>query len=197
MNRPGFSILHCDPETRTVQLVRKSVVDNKNYKGGKKPHGQRLAENAQELRSYMDSDMELVFVRERGFHKHAAETEVIFKMVGVADLYAWHYQKVFEEIPPTVIKQVLTGNQKATKEEVAEALEHYVGKQDYTYYYVTAVYGSASSTSGRTAYAAHRTVKRWNGSAWEECIVYCYQNGTWVECIPYVYNGSGWSLLSH
>ena len=133
MNRPGFSILHCDPKTRTVQLIRKSVVDNKNYKGGKKPHGQRLAENAQELRSYMDSDMELVFVRERGFHKHAAETEVIFKMVGVADLYAWHYQKVFEEIPPTVIKQVLTGNQKATKEEVAEALEHYVGKQDYAF----------------------------------------------------------------
>lgn len=66
-----------------------------------------------------------------------------------------------------------------------------------TYYYVTAVYGSASSTSGRTVYAAHRTVKRWNGSAWEECIVYCYQNGTWVECIPYIYNGSGWSLLSH
>ena len=81
----------------------------------------------------MSSDMELIFVRERGFHKHAAETEVIFKMVGVADLYAWKHNKVFEEIPPTVIKQVLTGNQKATKEEVAEALEHYVGKQDYAF----------------------------------------------------------------
>lgn len=71
------------------------------------------------------------------------------------------------------------------------------GPANDTYYYVTAVYSSASSTSGRTAYAAHRTVKRWNGSAWEECIVYCYQNGTWVECIPYIYNGSGWELLSH
>jgi len=66
-----------------------------------------------------------------------------------------------------------------------------------TYYYVMADYGSLTSTSGRTVYAAHRTVKRWNGSAWEECIVYCYQNGVWVECIPYVYNGSGWELLSH
>ena len=66
-----------------------------------------------------------------------------------------------------------------------------------TYYYVMADYGSLTSTSGRTAYAAHRTVKRWSGSAWEECIVYCYQNGTWVECIPYIYNGSGWELLSH
>ena len=66
-----------------------------------------------------------------------------------------------------------------------------------TYYYVTATYSSASATSGRNIYAAHRTVKRWNGSAWEECIVYCYQSGTWVECIPYIYNGSGWELLSH
>lgn len=66
-----------------------------------------------------------------------------------------------------------------------------------TYYYVTATYSSASATSGRNIYAAHRTVKRWDGSAWEECIVYCYQNGTWVECIPYIYNGSGWELLSH
>lgn len=133
MNRPGFSILHCDPNTKTVQLMRKSVVDNKNYKGGKKPHGQRLAENAQELRSYMDSDMELIFVRERGFYKSATETEVIFKMVGVSDLYAWRYEKVFEEIPPTVIKKVLTGNPKAEKDEVAAALEPYVGKQEYTF----------------------------------------------------------------
>ena len=81
----------------------------------------------------MDSDMELVFVRQRGFHKQAQETEAIFKMVGVSDLYAWKYQKVFDEIPPTVIKLVLTGNMKASKEEVAASLERYVGKQDYAF----------------------------------------------------------------
>lgn len=134
LNRPGFSILHCDPETKTVSIIRKSVVDHKSSaKDRKKPHGQRLSENAKELRSYMDSDMELVFVRERGFHKHAQETEAIFKMVGVSDLYAWKYQKVFDEIPPTVIKLVLTGNMKASKEEVASSLERYVGKQDYAF----------------------------------------------------------------
>ena len=133
MNRPGFSILHCDTETRTVKLIRKSVVDNKGYKGGKKPHGQRLVENANELRSYMDSDMELIFVRERGFYKSATETEVIFKMVGVSDLYAWKYEKTFEEISPTAIKRILTGNAKADKDEVAAALEPYVGKQDYAF----------------------------------------------------------------
>ncbi len=133
MNRPGFSILHCDTGTRTVKLIRKSVVDNKGYKGGKKPHGQRLAENADELRSYMDSDMELIFVRERGFYKSATETEVIFKMVGVSDLCAWQYKKTFEEITPTAIKKLLTGNAKAEKSEVAAALEPYVGRQDYAF----------------------------------------------------------------
>lgn len=103
------------------------------YKDRKKPHGQKLAENAKEIKSYMDSDMDLVFVRERGFHKHATETEAIFKMVGVSDLYAWKHCKVFEEIPPTVIKKVITGNDKASKEEVAAALERYVGKQDYAF----------------------------------------------------------------
>lgn len=134
LNRPGFSILHCNPSTKTVTIVRKSVVDHKSvYKDRKKPHGQKLAENAKEIKSYMDSDMDLVFVRERGFHKHATETEAIFKMVGVSDLYAWKHRKVFEEIPPTVIKKVITGNDKASKEEVAAALERYVGKQDYAF----------------------------------------------------------------
>lgn len=134
MNRPGFSILHCDPEAKTVSIVRKSVVDHKSsYAGKKKPHGQRLAENAAEMKSYMSSDMELVFVRERGFHKHATETEAIFKMVGVSDLYAWKYSKVFDEIPPTVIKKVLTGDSNASKDQVAKSLERYVGQQDYAF----------------------------------------------------------------
>lgn len=134
LNRPGFAILHCDPDTQTVSVVRKSVVDHKSSSAGKKkPHGQRLAENAAEMKSYMNSDMELVFVRERGFHKHATETEAIFKMVGVSDLYAWKYRKVFEEIPPSVIKKTLTGDSNAAKDQVAKALERYVGLQEYAF----------------------------------------------------------------
>lgn len=81
----------------------------------------------------MDSDTDLLFVRERGFHKNATETEAIFKMVGVSDLYAWRYGKTFAEITPREIKKALTGDGTASKEQVAAALERYVGKQDYTF----------------------------------------------------------------
>lgn len=66
-----------------------------------------------------------------------------------------------------------------------------------SYYYVVVTYSTRSSTSLRTYYAAHRTVKRWNGSDWDELIVYCFQGSTWVECVPYRWNGSSWDLLSH
>lgn len=96
--------------------------------GHKKPHGQRLAENAQELASYIDSDPDLILVRERGFHRFARETENIFKMVGVSDYIAWaHAQKSFDEITPTSVKKTLTGKPRASKEEVAAMLPLYIG----------------------------------------------------------------------
>ena len=53
-------------------------------------------------------------------------------MIGVTDLYAWaHGCKSFYELAPLVVKKNVTGNAKATKEEVAAALEAYVGKQEY------------------------------------------------------------------
>ena len=53
------------------------------------------------------------------------------KVIGVADLYAWAYGKVFDEIAPTAVKKLVTGNASAKKEEVASALTKYVGQQDY------------------------------------------------------------------
>ena len=35
------------------------------------------------------------------------------------------------EIAPTTVKKLLTGSGKASKEEVAAALERFVGKQEY------------------------------------------------------------------
>lgn len=66
-----------------------------------------------------------------------------------------------------------------------------------TYYYIVVAYSGVTSTGPRHYYAAHRTVKRWNGNSWDELIVYCFQGSTWVECIPYRWNGNSWDLLSH
>lgn len=53
-------------------------------------------------------------------------------MIGVTDLYAWaHGGLEFEELAPLAVKRLVTGNAKATKEQVAKCLEAYVGKREY------------------------------------------------------------------
>ena len=108
-----------------------------DHKHGKKTHGQMLSENAKELRSYLNefvdiTDESLILVREKGFFKFPAETQVLCKVVGVTDLYAWAFaHREFAEIAPSAVKKLVTGKASASKEEVAAALESYVGKQEY------------------------------------------------------------------
>lgn len=53
-------------------------------------------------------------------------------MVGIADLSAWNAKKeAYHELAPSMIKKLLTGNGKASKEEVASTLEQYVGRHEY------------------------------------------------------------------
>lgn len=64
--------------------------------------------------------------------RSAKTIQVLHKVVGVADLYAWaNQEKVFEEISPKTVKRLVTGDPNAEKDEVAKALEAWVGKQDY------------------------------------------------------------------
>ena len=73
-----------------------------------------------------------VFVREKGFSRFPHETQALFKVVGVADLAAWKaYGTEFVEIAPTTVKKLLTGSGKANKDEVAAALEKYIGEQQF------------------------------------------------------------------
>ena len=66
-----------------------------------------------------------VFVREKGFSRFPHETQALFKVVGIADLAAWRaYGTEFVEIAPTTVKKLLTGSGKASKDEVAAALEN-------------------------------------------------------------------------
>ncbi len=101
-----------------------------NNHGEKKCHGQILAE-IYAMITELAVDV-AVFVREKGFSRFPHETQALFKVVGVADLAAWTTcQTEFVEIAPTTVKKLLAGSGKATKEEVAAALETYVGKYDY------------------------------------------------------------------
>jgi crossover junction endodeoxyribonuclease RuvC len=99
-------------------------------RASKSSHGELLADIF-DLLTELAADA-TVFVRERGFSRFPHETQALYKVFGVADLAVWRCGKAaFHELAPTAIKKLLTGSGKATKEEVAAALERYVGRQCY------------------------------------------------------------------
>lgn len=101
-----------------------------NNRGEKKCHGQILAE-IYDLITELAVDV-AVFVREKGFSRFPHETQALFKVVGISDLAAWKMCNAeFVEIAPTTVKKTLTGSGKASKAEVAAALERYVSRIEY------------------------------------------------------------------
>ncbi len=101
-----------------------------NNRGEKKCHGQILGE-IYNLIIELAVDV-AVFVREKGFSRFPHETQALFKVVGIADLAVWKaYGTEFVEITPTTVKKLLTGSGKASKDEVAAALEKYIGEQSF------------------------------------------------------------------
>lgn len=71
-------------------------------------------------------------VFEKGFNKFAIATQQIQRTLGVLMFTLYRKQiEEFFEISPTSVKKAITTNGKASKEELAEALESYVGKHKY------------------------------------------------------------------
>lgn len=106
-----------------MSVVYKSNVDNKDAK--KKGHGQILGEIAHELHGILKAYPDAMLVREKALSMvsiSAKTIQVLHKVVGVADLYAWAVgQRVWEEIMPTTIKALLTEDKNAEKDKVAAA----------------------------------------------------------------------------
>lgn len=74
----------------------------------------------------------IYFVRERGFSRFAAETQTIFRMVGVTDLVLWDETgKSFDQLAPKEVKLLVAGDGRATKENVRDALSKFVGPLEY------------------------------------------------------------------
>ena len=133
LRRPGFAVVDFNEETREAKVVTLSNVDNKNP--GKKGNGQILSEIAKELRRLMIEYPEAVLVREKALtvvSRSAKTLEVLNKVVGVSDLFAWVDRgENWAELNPKTIKLLVTGNPNATKAEVAKELPRWVGEVDY------------------------------------------------------------------
>lgn len=89
------------------------------------------------MRRYLTVNPTAVIVREQALDKQngprsSRVIEVLHKVVGVSDLYAWGLGgREFEEIHPKTIKKLVANDQLAEKEEVAAALVQFVGEREY------------------------------------------------------------------
>lgn len=62
-------------------------------------------------------------IRERGFYRHAITTQTLYRVIGVTDLAVWRtLVKEVTEYPPRQVKEAVTGNGKASKEDVMKAV---------------------------------------------------------------------------
>ncbi len=91
-------------------------------------HGARLSNIEQAIQGVFDKHPDLDYVvREKGFSRHAKVTQTLFKVVGVSDLVSFKNGKPFiDEQSPTTVKKYLTGNGRATKEQVENAIRKWL-----------------------------------------------------------------------
>lgn len=96
-----------------------------------------MSEIAAELRRLLTAHPDAELVREEALRKSGTSASgkvlsILNRVVGVSDLYAWAFgQRQFQEIEAVTVKKKITNDASAEKNEVAEALEQFVGKQEY------------------------------------------------------------------
>ena len=139
--RPGFAKFICDisGEKPLITDIVTGFVDNKNDRT--KTAGQILNEITGFMIKFFpgeNGDCPNIFVRERALDKYASSCrqavtlEQIFKVVGLSDAFLWRcYKEEFHEVHPKTVKKNVTGNALADKEDVASALDAYVGSREY------------------------------------------------------------------
>lgn len=135
LKRPGFAVVLIRKTANSIEILEKNTfcVDNKTDKN--KSKGELLDDiynSIKEKLSFNDL-IKTFFVREKYISSHKSVYEsTIYKAVGITDWFLYLNQaSEWEEMYPVTIKRLVTGNGKAEKEDVAKALEKYVGKFEY------------------------------------------------------------------
>jgi Holliday junction resolvasome RuvABC endonuclease subunit len=139
LKRPGFCRLHVEKrgEETIITDVNVTSVDNKTVK---KPHGELLDEifyamGAFKPNTYVDNEYTepIYYVREHAFNARGAMSEIgIFEVVGLSNFWAWQHGKCeWYEVYPVSVKKLVTGNGKAQKSEVANAVKMYLGNVEF------------------------------------------------------------------
>lgn len=114
MNSTGWAVLSYS-EGR-VRYVDSGVIKVKTNKS----HGQRLREQREKFADILKTYPIHFAGREAGFSRHKKSTQILFKAYGVTEEFFADFDLV--EIPSTTIKKIATGNGRASKEEVEQAI---------------------------------------------------------------------------
>src|SRR5699024_2423529 len=121
LSSPGFAVLATEETGRgavPIILDKTFVQTNAN-----KSHGYRLVEISEELDRYILEYNQEYYVREKGVSRFPNVTQTLFNVVGISDLYAWmRAEKDIHEIAVTSVKKLVTGNGKASKDDVQKAV---------------------------------------------------------------------------
>lgn len=123
---PAFAVL--EVRQGTVEVVHLSHVKT----SPKKSTGYRLFQIEQHLQEILRKYTFDLLVMEKGFNKFVLATQQIQRTVGVilVTLMRNGYESI-GELSPTSVKKCITGSGKASKEELAEALDQYLGVMEY------------------------------------------------------------------
>lgn len=125
----GIAQLHYCADSRTVSIVSKRHIPVAESV----PVGKALSRIMDIFTNTTAPNAIKLVCRERVFIGHFADADRLLRLAGAADMTLWQLKEQnFIEYAVSTIKKCVTGNGRASKEEVASALEHFVGTQEYT-----------------------------------------------------------------
>jgi crossover junction endodeoxyribonuclease RuvC len=125
---PAFAVIEIDVTKKTLRLVHVSHVKTNS----KKSLGFRLFQISSHLQAILEKFPITDAVIEKGFNKFATATAQLQRVVGVVIVTL--YRKgidFYSELSPTTVKKAITGDGKASKEELAKHLYKWVKYDDY------------------------------------------------------------------
>lgn len=124
LNGAGMAVLSLCGDK--VEVLETCLVNNKKVKG--LSVGAKLFKIHGNIERLLDKYEPDLVVREKGFSRFADTTQKLFRVVGVADLALFIHDPDMNmlELSPTTVKKHLTGDGKASKEEVEAAVRKYM-----------------------------------------------------------------------
>ena len=129
---PGFALLRYHADIRQVELLGKSCVKKKYHSQDGNYPGEILDVICQEMDSYLGNPNLKLVVRESSFVSKYHATEMVYRVVGATECLLWQRLKMpYHEMSPASIKKIVGGYGNASKEEVADGLEPYIGYWTY------------------------------------------------------------------